>query len=65
MAFGTIAVSIGSTTDAMEAVKSCGSYAHGHNAIYGAVLSCITSIQTLQGSGCQAEISESCYQSLY
>lgn len=79
MAFGTIAVSIGSTTDAMEAVKSgTGLFGYvlmilflcniiGHNAmnLYGAVLSCITSIQTLQGSGCQAEISESCYQSLY
>lgn len=63
MAFGTIAVSIGSTTDAMEAVKSgTGLFGYvlmilflcniiGHNAmnLYGAVLSCITSIQTFAG----------------
>jgi NCS1 family nucleobase:cation symporter-1 len=63
MAFGTVAVSIGSTTDAMEAVKSgTGIFGYvlmilflcniiGHNAmnLYGAVLSCITSIQTFAG----------------
>lgn len=63
MAFGTIAVSIGLTTDAMEAVKSgTGLFGYvlmimflcniiGHNAmnLYGAVLSCITSIQTFAG----------------
>ncbi|MGQ1230766.1 purine-cytosine permease family protein [Acinetobacter baumannii] len=63
MAFGTIAVSIGSTADAMEAVKSgTGLFGYvlmilflcniiGHNAmnLYGAVLSCITSIQTFAG----------------
>ncbi|EHU2134863.1 permease for cytosine/purine, uracil, thiamine, allantoin family protein [Acinetobacter baumannii 25493_8] len=63
MAFGTIAVSIGSTADAMEAVKSgTGMFGYvlmilflcniiGHNAmnLYGAVLSCITSIQTFAG----------------
>ncbi|MFW1945276.1 purine-cytosine permease family protein [Acinetobacter guillouiae] len=63
MVFGTVAVSIGSTTDAMEAVKSgTGLFGYalmilflcniiGHNAmnLYGAVLSCITSIQTFAG----------------
>ena len=63
MVFGTVAVSIGSTTDAMEAVKSgTGIFGYvlmilflcniiGHNAmnLYGAVLSCITSIQTFAG----------------
>ncbi|WP_043972985.1 MULTISPECIES: purine-cytosine permease family protein [Acinetobacter] len=63
MSFGTVAVSIGSTTDAMEAVKSgTGLFGYvlmilflcniiGHNAmnLYGAVLSCITSIQTFAG----------------
>ncbi|MGM7373412.1 cytosine permease, partial [Acinetobacter baumannii] len=58
-----IALSIGSTTDAMEAVKSgTGLFGYvlmilflcniiGHNAmnLYGAVLSCITSIQTFAG----------------
>lgn len=63
MGFGTVAVSIGSTVDAMEAVKSgTGIFGYvlmilflcniiGHNAmnLYGAVLSCITSIQTFAG----------------
>lgn len=63
MSFGTVAVSIGSSTDAMEAVKSgTGLFGYvlmilflcniiGHNAmnLYGAVLSCITSIQTFAG----------------
>lgn len=61
--FGMVAVSIDSTTDAMEAVKSgTGVFGYvlmilflcniiGHNAmnLYGAVLSCITSIQTFAG----------------
>ncbi len=61
--FGMVAVSIASTTDAMEAVKNdTGIFGYvlmilflcniiGHNAmnLYGAVLSCITSIQTFAG----------------
>lgn len=63
MGFGTVAVAIGSTTDAMEAVKTgTGLFGYvlmilflcniiGYNAmnLYGAVLSCITSIQTFAG----------------
>lgn len=63
MVFGTVAVSVASSTDAMQAVKtSTGLFGYalmilflcniiGHNAmnLYGAVLSCITSIQTFAG----------------
>ena len=63
MVFGTVAVSIGSGTDAMEAVKSgtgifgsilmilflCNIIGHNAMNLYGAVLSCITSIQTFAG----------------
>ena len=63
MLFGTVAVSIGSGTDAMEAVKSgtgifgsilmilflCNIIGHNAMNLYGAVLSCITSIQTFAG----------------